>query len=197
MWSGAGDCAFPSGAPPVIPSNIWYVNVHTSPSDPAPVSCGNVAAHPASVLRFKPSTITIRTGDTVEWRMLDGREVHPLYFGPASGAPANPFSPPSGGNTIAAPTASVLSGPQFPGQSFRLTFTGPGTYSYLCTLHAEAGMVGTVVVQGAAITRPAPVSGTLARTGTSSGGSAVALAGALVLLGSLVLLGERRWRRAS
>ena len=190
----SGTFSFPQGAPPVIPSNIWYVNVHNSPTDQSVVSCGNVDAHPASALRFKPAALTIKTGDTVTWRMLDAREVHPLYFGPADQAPPNPFADASGGNVVASPTARVLSGPQFAGQSFSLTFTGPGTYTYLCTLHAQAGMTGTVTVQGAAITRPAPVPGTLARTGSSSR-TPVLFAVALLLAGTLALLGERRWRR--
>jgi plastocyanin len=193
--TASGTFPFPQGAPPVIPSNIWYVNVHNSPSDPSVLACGNVEAHPASALRFKPAALTIKTGDTVTWRMLDSREVHPLYFGPADQAPANPFSEPSGGNVVASPTARVLSGPQFPGSSFSLTFNAPGTYTYLCTLHAEAGMTGTVTVQGAAITRPAPVSGTLARTGSSSR-TPVLFAIALVLAGTLALVGERRWRHS-
>jgi plastocyanin len=189
-----GDFSFPQGAPPVIPANIWYVNVHTSTSDLTPVACGNVDAHPASSLRVKPASLTIKTGDTVTWTMMDAREVHPLFFGAADKASPNPFADASGGNTIASPSGAVASGPQFPGSSFSLTFTGPGTYSYFCTLHADLGMRGTVVVQGAAITNPAPVPGTLARTGSSSR-TPVFLAVALLLLGSLALVGERRLRR--
>jgi LPXTG-motif cell wall-anchored protein len=55
-------------------------------------------------------------------------------------------------------------------------------------------MRGTVVVQGVAITNPAPVPGTLARTGSSSR-TPVLVAVALLLLGSLALVGERRLRR--
>lgn len=198
--SGAGsvskDFAFPQGVPPVIPANSWYVNIHTSAADLTPISCGNVAAHPASSLRFHPSALTIKTGDTVTWQMIDAHEVHPLYFGPADKAPGNPFADAAGGNTIASPSASVLSGPQFPGQAFSLTFNAPGTYTYLCLLHADLGMRGTVTVQGAAITNPAPVQGTLARTGSSSRTPAL-FAVALLLLGSLALLGERRLRRSA
>jgi plastocyanin len=158
------------------------------------VSCGNVAAHPASSLRFHPSSLTIKTGDTVTWTMMDAREVHPLFFGAVDKAPPNPFADASGGNTIASPSGAVGSGPQFPGSSFSLTFTGPGTYNYICTLHGDLGMRGTVVVEGAAITRPAPRPGTLARTGSTSR-TPVLLAVALLLLGSLALVGERRLRR--
>lgn len=192
--AGRSSADFPLTGPPVIPSNSWYVNVHTSPSDLTSVSCGNVVSHPTSSLRFHPANLTIKTGDTVTWQMMDAREVHPLYVGPEAAAPSNPFAPPSGGNTVASPTRSVLSGPQFPGQSFSLTFTGPGTYTYMCTLHGAIGMKGTVVVQGAAITN-APVPGTLARTGSSTRGP-VTLAVVLLVAGALALATERRWRRA-
>ena len=29
---------------------------------------------------------------------------------------------------------------------FRVTFTAPGTYEYICSLHDNLGMVGTVIV---------------------------------------------------
>lgn len=192
--TGSADFAFPQGAPPVIPANSWYANVHASDTDVTSVSCGNVVAHPASSLRFHPSSLTIKTGDTVTWQMLDSHEVHPLFFGAVDKASPNPFADATGGNTIASPSGAVGSGPQFPGSSFSLTFTGPGTYNYICTLHGDLGMRGTVVVQGVAITNPAPVPGTLARTGSSSR-TPVLVAVALLLLGSLALVGERRLRR--
>jgi len=37
------------------------------------------------------------------------------------------------------------SGPIAPGQSFRFTFTSPGTFDYFCTIHPD--MLGTVTVQ--------------------------------------------------
>lgn len=167
---------------PAIPANSWYLNVHTSPADLTPVACGNVVAHPASMLRFKPETLTIKAGDTVRWSMLDVHEVHPLFFGPLAQEPPNPFSPPSGGNVISSPSKLVVSGPQFPGSTFDLTFTGPGTYKYICMLHDEAGMVGTVVV----------TSEGLPPTGSSSIWLVV-LGAALVGLGALTVAGTRRW----
>jgi plastocyanin len=172
-------------APPAIPANTWYVNVHTSMTDLSPVSCGNVVAHPASLLRFKPDPITIKAGDTVRWTMMDPREVHPLFFGPAAQEPANPFSPPSGGNTISSPTNIVVTGPQLPGSVFNLTFTGPGTYKYICMLHDEAGMVGTITVTAAEGLPP---------TGSSSGWL-VALGVGLVGVGALTVLATRRRTR--
>jgi plastocyanin len=62
--------------------------------------------------------------------------------------------------TIGSPADSVNSGflvaapqervglPQSPQAvtRFRVTFTGPGTFNYICALHDDLGMVGTVVV---------------------------------------------------
>ncbi|MER3486217.1 MAG: hypothetical protein C4345_09830 [Chloroflexota bacterium] len=32
------------------------------------------------------------------------------------------------------------------GTTFSVTFTKPGTYPYMCVLHDELGMVGTIVI---------------------------------------------------
>lgn len=184
-------------APPVIPSNSWYLNVHTSASDLTPVACGNVLAHPASSLRFHPGALTIKAGDTVRWTMMDAHEVHPLYIGPQDKAPANPFSPPSGGTTVSSTTQQVLSGPQLPGSVFAATFTAPGTYTYLCTLHASLGMRGTVTVLASSTSAPptaAPrAGGTLARTGLSLR-APLAIAAVLLVVGAVVLATQPRRR---
>jgi plastocyanin len=33
-----------------------------------------------------------------------------------------------------------------PGTRFRVTFTAPGTFNYICSLHDDLGMKGTVIV---------------------------------------------------
>jgi len=52
-------------------------------------------------------------------------------------------------DTIAHTSTSNLSGWNSgtiaPGQSFRFTFTSPGTFTYFCTIHPD--MLGTVTVQ--------------------------------------------------
>ena len=40
------------------------------------------------------------------------------------------------------------------GTTFSLTFTKPGTYTYLCFLHDDQGMVGTIVVGASTGVRP-------------------------------------------
>lgn len=132
---------------------------------------GEISATPggeqtASLVRFLKGTITIKAGDTVEWSTHDPEEPHTITFGTE---PANPFPPssnvfvdPDGARhaLITSPSDSVHSGfiestvtdnpgrPQNPLDTtrFRITFKQPGTYKYICALHDNLGMVGTVVV---------------------------------------------------
>ena len=47
-------------------------------------------------------------------------------------------------------------GQGFVATSASITFTTPGTYTYVCLVHADQAMTGTVVVTGAAPAAPAP-----------------------------------------
>jgi plastocyanin len=120
----------------------------------------------ASLMRFLRETIVVRVGDTVEWRMLDPSINHTVTFGTE---PADP-RPPSGNvmptsdgarqAVISSPTDSVNSGflspapqdranlPQSPPgiTRFRVTFKVPGTFNYICAIHDQLGMKGTVIV---------------------------------------------------
>jgi hypothetical protein len=42
-----------------------------------------------------------------------------------------------------------------PGQTFAHTFTVPGVYRYVCTLHETAGMKGVIIVKGENVTHMA------------------------------------------
>jgi plastocyanin len=72
-------------------------------------------------LRFHPSTITIKRGESVTWVWRDGNIAHNVT-GPG-----------------------FRSRTQLHG-SFTVRFTHPGTFNYRCTIHASEGMVGKVVV---------------------------------------------------
>ena len=119
-----------------------------------------------SVMRFLQPEIIIHAGQTVEWVNDDPIMPHTITFGTE---PANPV-PPAGGVTIDAdgalhgtltsPSDSVHSGfivsapqeriglPQAPlgNTRFRVTFTSPGVYPYICALHDILGMKGRIVV---------------------------------------------------
>jgi len=122
-----------------------------------------------SVLRFAPSTINVEVGETVTFVNEDINVPHTVTFGPE--LPQPPGAPPGflpyGGNTISDPSQPVNSGflisqavvdylnagflfqPPVPAPhtSASFTFTAPGVYHYICALHDQLGMVGTVVVE--------------------------------------------------
>ncbi|WHZ18827.1 MAG: DNA gyrase subunit B [Rhodanobacteraceae bacterium] len=120
-----------------------------------------------SVMRFMQSQVTIHKGQTVEWINEDPVTPHTITFG---AEPDGPPWPPSSNVTVDPDGArhatinsiadNVHSGfimssgdervgvPQAPLEvtRFRVTFTRPGLYRYICALHDGMGMKGTVVV---------------------------------------------------
>lgn len=121
----------------------------------------------ASLMRFLRDTILVHVGDTVEWTSLDPSINHTVTFGtePADPRPPSTNVQPSSDGArqavIASPSDNVNSGflspaPQdraglamsSPGVTrFRVTFTSPGTFNYICAIHDTLGMKGTVIVQ--------------------------------------------------
>src|SRR6516225_1296405 len=119
-----------------------------------------------SVMRFSDAGITVHAGDTVEWTNDDPTAAHTITFGPEPPDLVNPSS----NVTVDADGArhSVLNSPsdalhsgfieaapqdrtglaQAPSgvTRFRVTFTKPGIYPYICSLHDVLGMKGNVVV---------------------------------------------------
>ncbi len=89
-------------------------------------------------LRFVPTQITIKAGDTVEWRNI-GSIRHTVT--------ADPRRAPSSKNVELPDGAEAFdSGLMMGGQSFRYTFSEPGVYRYVCLPHERARMLGTVIV---------------------------------------------------
>lgn len=119
-----------------------------------------------ALMRFVESTIVIHAGETVEWSNVGAVATHTITFGTEPAI----LIPPSAGVTldpdgarhaiVNLPTDSVHSGfiaasPQdrvgLPQSAlgvtrFRVTFTNPGVYPYICALHDQLGMKGKVVV---------------------------------------------------
>lgn|SRR6185295_18108055 len=120
----------------------------------------------ASLMRFLRGTIVVQVGDTVEWTSLDPSINHTVTFGTEPADPRPPSAnvqPTSDGArqaVIASLSDNVNSGflssaPQdranlaqaAPGVTrFRVTFNVPGTFNYICAIHDELGMNGTVIV---------------------------------------------------
>lgn len=116
---------------------------------------------------FLPGAIFVNVGDTVEWTNLDPSINHTVVFGTEPADPrtitANVQTTSDGARSavIASATDSVSSGYLTPTPQdranlaqaapnvtrFRVTFTSPGTFNYICALHDELGMKGIVVVQ--------------------------------------------------
>jgi plastocyanin len=122
----------------------------------------------ASVMKFMNATKVVHVGETVEWTTAEAVTSHTITFGPEP--PTATQTIPSANVTIDAdgarhaymnsPSDVVHSGfitepPQdriglaqapLSATRFRVTFTGPGIYKYICVLHDELGMVGEIVV---------------------------------------------------
>jgi plastocyanin len=127
-----------------------------------------------SVMRFLQDSIVVRVGDTVEWTNLDPVTPHTVTFGTEPADVVDPSAGVSVGTdgtrqatiTSSPAAASVHSGflqPSFqdrfipppPGNlpqsplgvtRFRVTFSRPGTFTYICALHDDLGMKGQVIV---------------------------------------------------
>jgi plastocyanin len=120
-----------------------------------------------SVMRFLGATTVVHVGDSVEWTNLATPPFHTITFGTEPAILMNPspgLAVDSDGvrhAVISLPNASVNSGfigapnqetvgqPQamLDSTRFRVTFTAPGTFNYICGLHDQLGMKGTVIVQ--------------------------------------------------
>jgi plastocyanin len=77
---------------------------------------------------FIQDNVTIKVGDTVEWKNT-GKVIHSVS---SSAVPAG--------------ADGFDSGFMLPGAEFSHTFTVPGTYVYVCIPHANSGMTGKVIV---------------------------------------------------
>jgi plastocyanin len=127
----------------------------------------NAGGHDSiSLMRFVQTELVVHAGATVEWNNDDPSMPHTITFGTE---PQDPFPPSPNVTvdadgalhaTIASTSDSVHSGfivsapqdeigsPQTPlgPTRFRVTFTSPGVYPYICALHDDLGMKGTIIV---------------------------------------------------
>lgn len=88
---------------------------------------------------FTPASVTIKAGQTVEWRNTSPI-THSVSFDPNAAAKAGDAALPTGAQPFA-------SGDIAAGNVYLHTFDTAGTYHYFCTHHEGGGMLGTVVVQ--------------------------------------------------
>lgn len=90
-------------------------------------------------LKFFPPKVTIRPGQTVEW-VNSSKEVHDVVASTSKVGDKADVQLPAGAEPFD-------SGFLQPGKSFKHTFTKPGVYRYVCTLHEVQHMVGEIVVR--------------------------------------------------
>ncbi|OLB73372.1 MAG: hypothetical protein AUI14_26370 [Actinobacteria bacterium 13_2_20CM_2_71_6] len=120
VLAGCGGTGKPTGAGTTAgePSSM------PSMSMSAPAATGSATGDGAVSIQgfaFAPATITVKVGTTVIWQNADG-EPH----------------------TVTARDKSFASATLNTGGTYRFTFTRPGRYEYLCTIHPF--MTATVVV---------------------------------------------------
>jgi plastocyanin len=145
--------------------------MHQHSQDGVAVGGGEIVATGAgsdtlSVMRFNDPVITVHAGDTVEWTNEDSSTAHTVTFG----TEPQDLVPPSSNVTVdsdgarhgalnstsdsvhsgflqAAPQDRVGLAQASSGVTrFRVTFSKPGIYPYICSLHDGLGMKGKVVV---------------------------------------------------
>jgi len=120
----------------------------------------------ALLARFLRGVVVIRVGDTIEWTNFD-ITVHTVTFGtePFDPRPPSPNvstqipdgarqavinseadSVNSGLLAVSAQDRANLVQSPLGVPRFRVTFMAPGTYNYICSLHDNLGMKGTIIV---------------------------------------------------
>ena len=130
----AGSTA-PTGTATADPTQAPAATPTTAPASTAtrpPAATATTAApQPKTVTvqlgdqSFNPASLTIKAGDSVEWRW--GGDI--------------PHSVTSRGGFTSDPAGIKQSG------TYAFTFTTPGTYEYFCQVHEASGMTGTITVQ--------------------------------------------------
>ena len=136
--------------PRIDGSSLWVVAAGMGPPD-------------AELVEFIPRDLTIKQGETVVWT---ASRFHAVVFSPNGQFPGFYLPSRQGGELGVSINPAVLfpinPGPEFDetrfvssglmgygvrpaGVSFSLTFTEPGSHTYVCPIHA--GMVGTVTVE--------------------------------------------------
>jgi plastocyanin len=174
-------------------------------------------AGPLSYMRFAPTDFTIHVGDTIDWTQTSSQTPHTVTLYSAQPEPAqfitqpqlggppkillNPAAfAPAGGPTYDGTgvyNSGYMPGTQDPApgpRTYRLTFTKPGTYEYICVLHDEMGMNGRITVLPAATGRADTTPG-MPRTGRGGRDTDWRLiglgAGMLLVLAGLRLIRRR------
>jgi copper-containing nitrite reductase len=108
-------------------------------ANPVPAQTGSVVE--MGEMRFLQSTVVVDVGQAVVWKNTSGT-IHNVVADSSKALVAADVHLPEGAHSF---ESDMLR----PGQSFSYTFTVPGVYRYVCTLHEANGMRGEVIVRAA------------------------------------------------
>ncbi len=109
------------------------------PAAAAPIPEGAVTVGMSDMVAFVPATVTIHAGQSVVWKNTSV-SVHNVVDDVSKATNAADVHLPSG-------VQPFDSGYMQSGQVYSRTFTVPGIYRYVCTLHESSGMKGVVIVK--------------------------------------------------
>jgi plastocyanin len=109
----------------VLAIAVFAVGVSPAAADTVTVKMGA----DSGMLAFEPSTVTIKAGDTVKW-VNNKLAPHNVVF------ESKEMADKSHNELLFSP-----------GESFEVKFDQSGEYSYYCSPHRGAGMVGKIIVQ--------------------------------------------------
>lgn len=132
--SGTPQFEFTFNAPGVVP---YYCGPHEFFNMKGTVTVEQPADPPTaytvfgSDFVFSPADLTIKVGDQVTWRWVNG--VHTVTSGTG-------IADPDWGDLFNAPLSPLDT-------TFTFTFDSTGVYPYFCSPHELVGMVGTITVQ--------------------------------------------------
>ncbi len=113
--------------------------LHPRPAAAASIPRDAVPVGMSDMVAFTPVTVTIRAGQAVVWKNTSV-SVHNVVDDAAKATETSDVHLPAG-------VKPFDSGYMQPGQTYVRTFTVPGIYRYVCTLHESSGMKGTVIVR--------------------------------------------------
>jgi plastocyanin len=131
------------------------------------VTMSGAGSQTASSMRFSKAVIVVHVGETVEWTNRDASINHTVTFGTEPQDPRPPSasvqvtSQGARSAVINTPNDDVHSGFLTPTPQdraglaqaspnitrFLVTFASPGIFTYVCAIHDELGMKGTVIVR--------------------------------------------------
>jgi plastocyanin len=96
--------------------------------------------------RFNPKEVTITVGETITW-IGKSEDLHTVTAYDDSIPTGADYFASGGASSEQGARENISDGLIGDGDTFKVTFTTPGTYEYFCIPHESDGMKGTIVVE--------------------------------------------------